>query len=67
MKTKTSKRLKINKTISTVITVLGIVLIIYMVTVEGELGALPLLLLIGGSSWLLITNHLIKTRIPKED
>jgi hypothetical protein len=67
MKTETSKRLKIHKTISTIITAIGIILILFMIIVEGELGALPLLLLIGGSIWLLITNYLIKTRIPKKD
>ncbi|PZR07806.1 MAG: hypothetical protein DI539_23210 [Flavobacterium psychrophilum] len=65
MKTEISKTLEMNKMISAIITTLGIILIIFMVTVEGELGLLPLLLVIGGSTWFLITNYFIKSKSRK--
>lgn len=36
--------------------VLGVVLLTYMVAVEGELGAIPLLLIAGGTGWYFITR-----------
>lgn len=37
-------------------TAAGAVLLAYMVTVESEPGAIPLLLIVGGTAWLLVTR-----------
>lgn len=66
MKPVISNKLKISRTISLIMMVLGVVLLTFMVTVEGEPGALPLLLLFGGSSVFLITRYLIKVQTSKE-
>ena len=39
------------------ILITGLVLIIYMVTSEGEPGALPLLLILTGTAWLLVNRR----------
>lgn len=63
---KNSQTMKIYR-IGSILTIgLGIVLLIYMITVEGEPGALPLLLIIGGSIWFLVNRYLIKKQLPKE-
>ncbi|WP_440999911.1 hypothetical protein [Fodinibius sp. SL11] len=51
----TSNRVKLHKLLSGLIITVGILLVIYMIAVEGELGALPLLLITFGTGWLLIT------------
>jgi hypothetical protein len=41
---------------------IGVALLIYMVTVEDEPGALPLLLIVVGSGWYLITRERFRSR-----
>jgi hypothetical protein len=53
--------LKTNRILSLVTFLLGVILIIYMITVEGELGALPLALTLIGATWALIVNYKIKS------
>ena len=53
-----------NKTqliLSTTILVLGLILLVFMITVESEPGALPLALVLGGVIWKLILNRKIKS------
>ena len=54
--------LKVQRILSLVTLLAGIILIIYMIAVEGELGALPLVLLLGGVVWSLVINYKIKLR-----
>ena len=42
--------------LSTISIVLGLVLLVYMVTVEDEPGALPLLLIVVGIGWKLVVR-----------
>lgn len=49
-------KLKTQKTASLLILGIGLVLLVYMVTVEGEPGALPLLLILLGGGWYAITR-----------
>lgn len=56
------KKLKIRKMISILITVIGIALMIYMVIVEDEPGAIPLLLIITGSGWYFITRSKMRSQ-----
>ncbi len=48
--------------ISSLILVIGIVLLIYMISVESEPGALPLLLVVVGLGWLVATRIRARAR-----
>ena len=61
MKTEQDNKLKLQKIISVLITLLGIILLVYMITVEDEPGALPLLMIVTGSGWYFITKSRLKT------
>lgn len=50
------KKLKIYFVLSSLITVLGLLLLGYMISVEGEPGALPLAVVILGVSWHVFTR-----------
>ncbi len=56
MKNDTRKRLKNSRTGSIITLLLAIALLVYMITVEGELGALPLLLMLTGCVWFTIVQ-----------
>lgn len=58
--------LRAQRTISLVITVLGVVLLAYMIAVEDEPGALSLALLLGGVVWFYITRARIRATNTKE-
>ena len=47
---------KLHTMLSLTLLALGLALIAYMVTVEGELGALPLALVLAGAIWFAITR-----------
>lgn len=54
--------LRANRILSLATFLLGVILIIYMITVEGELGALPLALTLSGAIWAIVVNYKIKSR-----
>ncbi|NBC28014.1 MAG: hypothetical protein GVY08_14220 [Bacteroidetes bacterium] len=56
MKTDPAKRHTIQKSLSLLLTFIGIVLATYMVIVESEPGALPLLLIVAGAGWFFIAR-----------
>lgn len=60
MKKEISQKLKTNKILSGLTMFIGIILLIYMVTVEDEPGALPLFLILSGTVWSFITQYQIK-------
>ncbi|MDQ2701349.1 MAG: hypothetical protein M3Y70_00725 [Pseudomonadota bacterium] len=43
--------------IAAAVTAIGVALLVYMVVVEGEPGALPLALVLGGTAWFFIARH----------
>lgn len=45
------KNATVQKALSLLMIAIGIALLAFMITVEGELGAVPLLTLIGGIAW----------------
>ena len=47
--------------VAAAITAIGIILITYMISVEGELGAIPLLLLAVGIGWLGLTRRRLRS------
>jgi uncharacterized membrane protein len=55
-----SEKLKLSKLLSVLMIVLGVVLLIYMIMVEDEPGALPLLILIIGIVWFVRNRNQIK-------
>ncbi|SFP66091.1 PEP-CTERM protein-sorting domain-containing protein [Parafilimonas terrae] len=63
MKKKISKKIKWGKILPVLSIFLGIVLMIYMIKVEDEPGALPLLLIIAGTIWLIINRYQTKRQI----
>jgi len=63
MKKEISQKLKLSKTLSLLIIILGATLITYMIAIEGELGALPLFLILTGIVWFIITKYLIRKQL----
>lgn len=53
----TTARLKVQQRISLGILLAGIALVTYMVTMEGELGALPLFLILLGTAGVCISRY----------
>lgn len=51
---------RVHSVLSTVTIVLGLVLLVYMVTVEDEPGALPLLLIVVGIGWKLVMRYRVR-------
>jgi len=60
MKATVSSKQKWGKILSLLTISLGVVLMVYMITVEDEPGAVPLFLIIGGTVWFIINRHRIK-------
>lgn len=48
---------KVQLILSALTIALGVLLLVYMVTVEDEPGALPLMLIIAGTGWHLVTRR----------
>ena len=63
MKTEISLKSKWSKILSLLTVFLGFVLLIYMIRVEDEPGALPLLLIITGVVWFIISRNQIKKKL----
>ena len=60
MKTRNRLKSKWSKILSLLTVFLGFVLLIFMITVEDEPGALPLLIIITGVVWFIISRNQIK-------
>jgi hypothetical protein len=45
---------------------LGAVLLVFMITVEDEPGALPLALVVGGTAWFLLVRRRVRSINPNE-
>lgn len=61
MTSERTQKLKLQKISSIVIIMLGISLLSYMVVVEDEPGAIPLLMIVTGTGWYFITRTRIKS------
>jgi hypothetical protein len=53
--------LRVQTIVAAAVTAIGIILLAYMISVEGELGAIPLLLLAVGVGWLGLTRRRIRS------
>lgn len=60
---KISRKLKWGRILSVLIILLEIALMIYMIEVEDEPGALPLFFIIIGTIWLIVNQNQIKKQI----
>jgi len=60
MKKEISQKLKWGNRFSVLTMLLGIISLVYMVKVEDEPGAIPLLLIVLGTVWLIINQYQIK-------
>ena len=56
------KKLRLHKLLSVITIVIGFVLLMYMVLVEGEPGAIPMLLIAGGTGWYFMTRARMKSQ-----
>lgn len=63
MKKEISQKLKLSKTLSALTILLGAALMTFMITTEGEPGALPLLLIIIGIGWFIWTQYQIRKQL----
>jgi hypothetical protein len=61
MTSERTQKLKLQKIFSIVIILMGIALLSYMVAVEDEPGAIPLLMILTGTGWYFITRSRIKS------
>lgn len=61
MKTDFSKKFRMYKLISVLITVMGAALMTFMIVVEDEPGGIPLLLIVAGTGWYFITRYRIQS------
>ena len=51
------QKLKVHSILSVVTVVIGVVLMLYMITVEGEPGGIPILLVVFGMGWYFIRGR----------
>lgn len=63
MKKEINQHLKLNRLFSIVTILLGVLLMIYMIKVEDEPGALPLLLIVIGIIWFIFNQIKIRKHI----
>ncbi|MEO5681176.1 MAG: hypothetical protein ABIQ88_00980 [Chitinophagaceae bacterium] len=66
MKKEISQTLQTHRKLSFLLLLLGFILLIYMITIEDEPGALPLFLILTGTVWLIINRYQIKKQIQKK-
>jgi len=62
MKTDNTKKLKMHSLLSVLTLVMGVALLIFMIVVEDEPGAIPLLLIVAGTGWYFITRNRIRSQ-----
>lgn len=65
MKKEISQKLKLYRILSILTILLGLILIVYMIKVEDEPGALPLLIIITGAIWFIVNQIKIKKTLTK--
>lgn len=66
MKNEISKKLKTQRILSVITLLIGAILLIYMIRVEDEPGALPLFLIILGTVWLFLTQYRIRKQLHQK-
>lgn len=62
MKTVNRKKLKLNSLLSVLVIVLGFIVLLYGILVEGEPTLVALLLILGGGGWYFITRARVRSQ-----
>lgn len=62
MKTNNAKKLKMHSLLSILTIVFGVALLIFMIVVENEPGAIPLFLIVVGTSWYFINRYRLQSK-----
>jgi hypothetical protein len=55
------RKLRLHARLAVATLVIGLVLMVFMITTESEPGALPLLLVVAGTGWYLVTRRRIRS------
>jgi hypothetical protein len=66
MKTEKNDKLKMQSMLSGITAVIGVILMIYMITIESEPGAIPLLLTAIGTGWYFLTRYKIRSKYTSQ-
>ncbi len=61
MKKDIAKKSKLHSLLSVLTIVLGIALLVFMIIVENEPGAIPLLLIVIGTGWYFLTRYRLRS------
>ena len=56
------RKLKVHTLLSVLTIVIGVALMIFMISTESEPGAIPLLLIVLGTGWYLVTRRRIRSQ-----
>lgn len=62
MKTEKSQKLKMQTMLSVLLIVIGTLLLVYMIVVESEPGAIPLILILLGVGWYFILRYKVRSQ-----
>jgi hypothetical protein len=62
----TSRRLLVHSVLSMLVTAVGVALLIYMITVEDEPGAVPLALIALGIGWFIFARARLRPRAGRD-
>lgn len=62
MKTQNIDKLQMQRLLSGITAAIGVILMIYMITIESEPGAIPLLLTVTGTGWYFFTRYKIRSQ-----
>ena len=57
-----TRKLRLHTRLSVLTIVIGVALMIMMIVVEDEPGAIPLLLIVLGTGWFFVTRFLVRSR-----
>lgn len=58
----TNRKFIVHAVLSTIVIAVGLALLVYMITVEDEPGALPLAMVVGGAAWLITARVRLRQR-----
>ena len=57
-----NKKPLVHKILSVIVTLIGVALLVFMITQEGEPGAVPLIMIIAGIGWYLASGYYSRSR-----
>ena len=57
-----NKKPMVHKILSVIVTLIGVALLVFMITQEGEPGAVPLIMITAGIGWFLASGYYSRSR-----